>query len=202
MYKVGAILLAAGLSSRMGALNKLLLPVNGEPLIRGVARTYLNVIDGPLTVVTGFEADIVRDALHGLTVEFAHNDQFADGQPGSVASGLRKAPEAELLIIGLGDQPLLTRKNLVELTEAHKSGDAERITVPVHAGRRGNPVIVPRSLRGRLTENPEHPGCMRFTRDHPEHVRTADLAATGFYADVDTPEDFIRIVQTGWETLS
>ncbi len=201
MHSVSSILLAAGLSSRMGAQNKLLLEVKGEPLIRRVARVYRSFVDGPLTVVTGFEAERIRAALGGLTVRFAHNASFADGQPGSVATGLADAPQADLLLIGLGDQPLLRAEDLSTLVASHRSAGGTKITIPVRAGQRGNPLVVPDALRARLTENPSRPGCMRFTREHPEHVHSADLEAPGFYADVDTPEDFASLVERGWEAV-
>lgn len=202
MPEVTAILLAAGLSSRMGAQNKLLMPIRGAPLIRRVAGTYLDAIDGPVTVVTGFEAERVTAALQGLTVRFVHNDRFAEGQPRSVATGLAHAPDAELLLVGLGDQPLLTPQDLKALIAAHEAGDSEKITIPRQGERRGNPVLIPRALRHRLTENPDRPGCMRFTRDHPEHVQAAHLSAPGFYTDIDTPEDYARLVQDSRQDAS
>ena len=63
MSEATAILLAAGLSRRMGAKNKLLLPIGGTPMVRHVALTYLASIDGPLTVVPGFKADRIATAL-------------------------------------------------------------------------------------------------------------------------------------------
>ena len=193
MNDVTAILLAAGMSQRMGAENKLLLPVNGAPMVRCVAETYLAAIDGPVTVVTGYDAARLRDVLSGLPVTFAHNPSFESGQPSSVAAGLAHAPEADLLLIGLADQPLLKPGDLADLLALHRASDPGKITIPMHRGVRGNPIVVPRSLRPRLTENPDRPGCMRFTRDHPEHVQAADLSAPGFYTDIDTPADYAAL---------
>ncbi|MCH2164494.1 MAG: nucleotidyltransferase family protein [Marinovum sp.] len=189
MFEMAAILLAAGLSRRMGPTNKLLLEISGKPMVRHVAETYLSAIDGPLTVVTGFEADRVGAALWGLDLHLVHNDVFIRGQPSSVSAGLVAAPEAELLLIGLADQPLLTASNLRSLMACHKNADPRRITIPMRGDRRGNPIVIPRLLRDRLTENPERPGCMRFTRDFPEHVQRAPMEADGFYHDIDTLDD-------------
>ncbi len=197
---MAAILLAAGLSHRMGARNKLLLPVNGAPLVRGVARTYVDAIDGPVTVVTGYESEKVRNALVGLPVVFAHNQDFAKGQPGSVATGLEAAPDAEMLLIALADQPRLSAHDLMQLLQWHQSNDPEKITVPKLGAERGNPILVPRVLRRRLTENPNRPGCMRLTRDEPDLVQFAPLVADGFYADVDTPEEYAALTQKETET--
>ena len=200
MGSVAAILLAAGLSRRMGARNKLLLPVAGKPMVRHLAETYLSVLTTPLTVVTGFEADAVRNALAGLSVAFAHNEDFAAGQQGSVAAGLTVAPDADLLLIGLADQPGLAPEDLMQLVQWHHANDLYKITVPKLGARRGNPIVIPRSLRPRLTENPERPGCMRLTRDEPDLVQCAPLPADGFYADVDTPDDYAALTQIEMET--
>jgi len=201
MKEVSAILLAAGLSRRMGQENKLLLPVDGKPMVRHVVETYINVVDGPLIVVTGFEEGRIRRALEGLSVIFAKNDAFSAGQASSVAKGLSVAPEAKALLIGLADQPLLKASDLQDLLEAHRKHAEVKITVPTKNGQRGNPIVVPAALRSRLLENPDKPGCMHFTREHPETVQKVDFTAVGFFTDVDTPQDFAKVLQTKEEAV-
>ena len=201
MKEVSAILLAAGLSRRMGQENKLLLPVDGKPMVRHVVETYINVVDGPLIVVTGFEEGRIRRALEGLSVIFAKNDAFSTGQASSVAKGLSVAPEAKALLIGLADQPLLKASDLQDLLEAHRKHAEVKITVPTKNGQRGNPIVVPAALRSRLLENPDKPGCMHFTREHPETVQKVDFTAVGFFTDVDTPQDFAKVLQTKEEAV-
>ncbi|MEM9433979.1 MAG: nucleotidyltransferase family protein [Pseudomonadota bacterium] len=200
MDDVAAILLAAGLSRRMGAQNKLLMAVSGKPMVRHVAEIYSSALTLPLTVVTGHEAEKIRTVLAGLPVAFAHNQNFAEGQPGSVATGLEAAPVSELLLIGLADQPRLTEGDLMQLVQWHRSNDPEKITVPKLGAERGNPIVVPRALRPRLTENPSRPGCMRLTRDRPDLVQFAPVTADGFYTDVDTPEDYAARTRKETET--
>lgn len=201
MKEVSAILLAAGLSRRMGQENKLLLPVDGKPMVRHVVETYINVVDGPLIVVTGFEEGRIRRALEGLSVIFAKNDAFSTGQASSVAKGLSVAPEAKALLIGLADQPLLKASDLQDLLEAHRKHAEVKITVPTKNGQRGNPIVVPAALQSRLLENPDKPGCMHFTREHPEIVQKVDFTAVGFFTDVDTPQDFAKVLQTKEEAV-
>ncbi|MCG7493280.1 NTP transferase domain-containing protein [Thalassobius sp. Cn5-15] len=199
MDDVAAILLAAGLSRRMGDRNKLLLHVAGKPMVRHLAETYLSVVTSPLTVVTGHQACEVRAALAGLPLVFAHNNDFGQGQPGSVATGLGVVSDADLLLIGLADQAYLQADDLRQLMRWHRSNDSRKITVPKQGAVRGNPIIVPRVLRPRLTENPDRPGCMRLTRDRPELVQFAPLRAPGFYTDVDTPHDYAALRQKEME---
>lgn len=196
MAEVDAIILAAGLSRRMGARNKLLIEIEGGPMVRRVVETYRAAIDGPVTVVTGHEAARIVQALDGLAVGFVHNPDFAQGQQRSVAVGLGVPSSATATLIGLADQPALTSHDLRALIAAHERGDPSRITIPHHGTQRGNPIVVPAALRARLLENPDRPGCMRFTRDHPELVQRPQLPAEGFYLDVDTPDALAAFQKT------
>ncbi|SHH33279.1 molybdenum cofactor cytidylyltransferase [Cognatiyoonia sediminum] len=201
MKDVSAILLAAGLSRRMGQKNKLLLPVEGRPMVCHVAETYIDVVDGPLIVVTGFEEDHIRQALKGLSITFARNEAFSTGQAGSVAKGSSVAPEAKAILVGLADQPLLKACDLQELLEARRRHAQVKITVPTKNGQRGNPIVIPAALRSRLTENPDKPGCIHFTRAHPETVQKVEFSTDGFFTDVDTPQDFAKVLQTKEEAV-
>ncbi|MEP5730445.1 MAG: nucleotidyltransferase family protein [Sulfitobacter sp.] len=195
MHEVAAIILAAGVSRRMGADNKLLLSVGGVAMIRRVVAQYRAAIDGPITVVTGHDASHVKAALGQADVTCVFNSKYEDGQQGSVAFGLGHAADAALLLIGLGDQPLLRAEDIRALIAAHRNADPGKVSVPVHADKRGNPIVVPHVLRSQLTANPERPGCMRFTRDNPDLVQRHLLPAAGFYTDIDTPQEYTALCQ-------
>lgn len=190
MPEVTAIILAAGLSRRMGARNKLLLPIAGVPMIRHVVDVYHAATERPVLVVTGHQAQAIEAALDGSGAIALFNPEFARGQATSVARGLRAAQSAEVMLIGLGDQPLLRSTDLRALLAAHAAADGAKISIPMQGGQRGNPIVVPAALRPRLLADPRSPGCKSFTRAHPEHVQFHALSAPGFYTDVDTPEAY------------
>lgn len=190
MTDVAAIILAAGQSRRMGDLNKLLLPVSGMPMIRHVALQYRAAIAGPIVVVTGHDAARIVSALEDIDVAFAFNPDHETGQQTSVACGLRACPSAELVLIGLGDQPLLNAGDISSLLRAHVAGDPAKISIPIKGDKRGNPIVIPKALRPRLLEDPDRPGCMRFTRENPDLVQQHALKAHGFYTDVDTADAY------------
>jgi molybdenum cofactor cytidylyltransferase len=73
--RIGALILAAGSSRRMGSDNKLLQPVGGVPMVRRVANAALTSRCSAVRVVTGFAADAVQECLAGLDVTFTHNTQ-------------------------------------------------------------------------------------------------------------------------------
>ncbi|SOH93340.1 molybdenum cofactor cytidylyltransferase [Monaibacterium marinum] len=193
MHRVATIILAAGLSRRMGAHNKLLLPVNGLPMVRHVVQQYRAALDGPIIVVTGWDACAVKQALLGLGAQCVFNPSYEQGQQSSVAFGLSNCPPADVVLIGLGDQPLLRSADITALLEAHVSGHPAKISIPTSDGKRGNPIAVPHVVRPQLTMDRLRPGCMRFTRDNPDMVQRHSLSAQGFYTDVDTPEAYASL---------
>lgn len=190
MTKVATILLAAGLSRRMGARNKLLLPVRGVPMIRHMVTVYGAATKGPVLVVTGHERTEIEMALNGSIATTVFNPDYERGQVSSVACGLKHVANAEFILMGLGDQPLLTPTDLSALIAAHAAADTTRISIPMHGNDRGNPILIPANLRARLLEDPRAPGCKTFTRNNPDHVQFHDLPTRGFYTDVDTPDAY------------
>ena len=174
----------------MGAHNKLLLGVGDVPMIRHMVDIYAAATGGRIIVVTGHQAREIQSALRGSGAEMCFNADFEQGQPTSVACGLRAANGAGDILIGLGDQPLLTVHDIGSLMAAHRAADTTRISIPVDNGRRGNPILVPAALRTRLLADPKSPGCKTFTRTHPEQIQFHELTAPGFYADVDTPQAY------------
>ncbi|MEC7361709.1 MAG: NTP transferase domain-containing protein [Pseudomonadota bacterium] len=90
MAELQVIVLAAGMSNRMEADNKLLLPVRGMPLVRRSVSNMAMLKDASVTVVLGHEADRVAEALSGIDARFVINESFADGQMTSGIAGLRQ----------------------------------------------------------------------------------------------------------------
>ncbi|MEO1026115.1 MAG: nucleotidyltransferase family protein [Pseudomonadota bacterium] len=192
MNKVTAVVLAAGLSRRMGQRNKMLLPIAGEAMMLRTLRAYLGVFDDVL-IVTGFEADKIGAAVAHLNLRIVHNPDYEDGQASSVAVGLRAAPNADHVVIGLGDQPLLRRGELELLVKTHLSRGGTKITVPHNGTSRGNPIVVPGRLLPEILEDKQNPGCGMFTRTRPDLVDFVSLPNQGFFYDVDTPDEYAEL---------
>ena len=84
---IAAIVLAAGQSRRMGRRNKLLVPVDGEPMVRRAVRAAANGASA-VVVVTGHEREQVESALAGLDVTLVHNPAYESGLSTSLARGV------------------------------------------------------------------------------------------------------------------
>ena len=134
---VGALILAAGQSSRMGT-NKLLEPLGGRPL-------FLHALEAaaaaglPSIVVTGHQADRVAAALPA-EMDKVHAAGHATGLSASLRAGIAAVPEGwDAAIVMLGDMPLVEPELLRALVaEARTKAD---IIVPERGGRRGNPIL-------------------------------------------------------------
>ena len=192
MTAVSAVVLAAGLSSRMGGPHKLLLDVGGEPMLRRVVRSVLGVDPAEVVVVTGFNAEAVVAALDGLPVRCVHNPAFADGQPGSVVAGMRALTVlCDAVMIVLGDQPLLTPRALGRLIEAYGAAPEGRsILVPTSGGERGNPVLFAARHIAAIGTGAMKVGDRRLIEAYPEQVALIEMADDAFTQDCDTPADY------------
>jgi molybdenum cofactor cytidylyltransferase len=179
---VGALILAAGLSRRMGTA-KLALPIEGVPML---ARTVATARQAglPTLLVTGAHADAVRAAAPAIPA--VHAAAHARGLAESLKAGLAAAPaDWDAALVMLGDMPFVQPETLRRLSDT-LAGGAPAV-VPVHAGQRGNPAGFARSVWPRL---------MALTGDQGARQILDSLGATdvavddpGVHRDIDVPED-------------
>ncbi len=145
--KVHAVILAAGRSSRMGGPNKLMAHFSGKPLIRQTAERVVQSRVAGTIVVTGHQAARIREALDGLDITIEHNPDFASGLSGSIKAGIAKLPaDSAGVLIVLGDMPAISTADLNRLIAAFAKSGGHTIVRATRDGKRGNPVLLPRSL--------------------------------------------------------
>ena len=192
MTTVSAVVLAAGLSSRMGGPHKLLLDVGGEPMLRRVLRCVLGLDPAEVVVVTGHRAEDVAAALGGLPVRLVHNPGYAEGQPGSVLTGVRALTvPCQAMMIVLGDQPLLTPAALARLIAAFRTAPEGRsILVPTSGGERGNPVLFAARHIPEIQAGQMKIGQGRLIEAYPDQVALIEMEDDAFVQDCDTPDDY------------
>lgn len=189
------VLLAAGLSSRMGSRNKLLIEFDGEPLVRRLARVYL-AAGGRVHVVTGHEAEQVRAALGGLPLTFINNPRYAEGQATSVHAGLQAVVgDCDAVLVALADQAGLTADDIRALLAAFAAGDRSRALIPYTHGQRGNPVVFPPVVALRMLAEAEGAIGRDFLATHPELAQRFDAPNDHFVRDIDTPGDLANFTK-------
>lgn len=186
--KVDIVLLAAGRSSRMGGPNKLLALFDGEPLVRRTASRALGSKAAATIVVTGHQRERVRSALGGLEVELADNPDFADGLASSLKAGIAKvAPDAAGAMIVLGDMPGVSSKDLDSLIDAFRHSGGHAVVRASHQGKRGNPVLLPRSLFSAVAHLEGDTGARHLVEAEGLDVIDVEIGQ-GASIDVDTRE--------------
>jgi molybdenum cofactor cytidylyltransferase len=188
--RVSALLLAAGESRRMGAANKLLLEVGGEPLVRRAARVLLASALEEIVVVLGHEQARVAAALEGLALSTVVNPDYAQGQMSSVHAGLSAlGASADGVMICLADQPLITPADLEALIRAFAGRGAKSIVVPLFEGRRGNPIVLAHEHRAAILGAGRNLGCKHLVKRNPELVLSVEWANDHVVRDLDSEHD-------------
>ena len=188
-----ALVLAAGRSRRMG-VQKLLLPVNGQPVIVRVVDEVLRSPVDQVFVVIGHEGERVSEALAGHYVHFVTNADREGEMLGSVRCGLRAMPEACVaVLVALGDQPGITGDVIATLVGAFQT-TGRGIVVPTHGGRRGHPLLFGMRYCDEVLGQYEDVGLRGLLQAHPEDVFEVEVATPAVLEDIDAPEDYKRTV--------
>ncbi len=192
--RIAAVVLAAGQSTRMGAVNKMLAKIGGKPLVRIAAEQALASRAKPVIVVTGHERYEVEHALDGLAVRFVHNPDYVDGLGTSLKAGIAAVPgEADGAIVCLGDMPQVDSDLIDKLIAAFDPERGGLVVVPSINGRRGNPVVWARRFFNDLMSITGDIGARHLIGSYAEAVVEVPVAGDAALTDVDTPESLSAV---------
>lgn len=193
---VGAVVLAAGGSTRLGH-PKQLVTLDGRPLVARAAAAALGAGAEPVVVVLGAHADAVRAALGGLAVHPVAHPGWAGGLGSSLGCGVaalaERAPAADAVLVTLADQPLVTADDLRRLCDAWASA-ADRdaaIVAAAYADTVGVPAVFGRAHLAALRDLPQGAGAGGLLRAAGDRV--VRVPVPGAAVDVDTPADLARL---------
>jgi len=188
--RVGALILAAGRSLRMGKKNKLCLPVRGKAMLLYPVEAAMEAGLSPVRVVTGHESGRIRDLLADYPVEFVHNPLFAEGLSTSLRAGM-SALDSRLdgVVVCLGDMPRVSAEHIRLLVENFDPSGDRPICAPVHGTQRGNPVLWPRDYFDSIQSLVGDSGARGLLQRNSSRVTFVDMPDDGVLLDVDSPED-------------
>ena len=189
---IAAIVLAAGKSSRMGA-NKLLLPLDGHPLVWRALQTACASSADVALVVLGNEAERVAAALPSGRYQRVDNPRFAEGLSTSLQAGLDALPYSiDGALILLADMPFTSSATVEALLAAAREAP-DRIAAMNQGGRPTPPVYWPRALFGELHNIRGDEGGRSLLLRSPDAVRLVEPVGSDETLDIDAPEDYQRI---------
>lgn len=183
---ISAIIMASGLSRRMGT-NKLLLDFKGKKVYRYI----LDLVEGldfdQVILVSSYEEILSDGRGRGFDVVFNKNNFI--GKSESIRLGVNRAKKENALMFFVADQVLLSSQTTGDLLEAFEGNPV--ITYPKAGARRGSPVIFPPKYReGLLVLEKDQGGMILAEGEEKNEVQIEDERQL---RDLDTYEDFLRL---------
>jgi molybdenum cofactor cytidylyltransferase len=173
-------------------VQKLLLPFGAKTVIGHIVDQLLASVIDQIVVVVGHEPDRITDELAGRAVEIVTNPEYKTGMLSSVRCGLRVLPQqCETVLVALGDQPAITSSLVDEMVDAFTSTD-KGILVPVHAGRRGHPLLFAANHSTEILTSFDDIGLRGLPHAHPDDIFELNVATPAILSDIDHPEDYRR----------
>jgi molybdenum cofactor cytidylyltransferase len=192
--RIAAVVLAAGLSSRMGA-NKLLADFKGEPLIRSVVRNVRSAAADRIIVVTGHESGKISSVLADMDVQFILNTEYQSGLSSSLRVGVEAADDADAVLVCLGDMPKIAPRSIDRLIAAFNPAEHRSIVVPTHKGELGHPVLWGQKHFARLMMLTGDRGARNLLAELTSELVEVEVDDPGILADADTAEALAALNQ-------
>lgn len=186
--RIAALILAAGASSRMGS-NKLIEDVAGTPMVARVVRAVAASKASSITIVTGNQPDQIKAAVNGIAAHFVHNPDFAQGLATSLKAGIAALPKnIDGVLVCLGDMPLVSQRTIDKLVAAFNPLEGRAIVVPMHDGKRGNPVLWSAQYFDEMKRLSGDQGARQLLDAHADDVVQVAIEDESVLFDVDTPD--------------
>jgi molybdenum cofactor cytidylyltransferase len=197
--KVSGIILAAGKAERMDKA-KQLLPFRGTTILGQVSKNALDSSLHEIIVVLGYAAEKIRQVTDFGHAQIVINPDYADGQSASLKAGLSGiSDESVAALFLLGDQPLIGADVIDAILEVYRNAPAP-IVIPTYSGTRGNPVLIDRALFPRIKSLRGDVGARFLFDEYADQLLEIEMGDEYLAFDVDTPDDYARLIETERET--
>jgi len=193
------IVLAAGSSTRMGARNKMLLPLGDRTVIESTLFQILGARQAECIVVTGRDTERLQQLLGNLPVILVNNPDYEKGMTGSIQQGVKIAKGIGYMIC-LGDMPLISSEEYFRIHESFEESvqsDPKSICIPEFQGKTGNPVTFSSYYKNVILQHKEPEGCKEIVQSNIDHVYRITMTHDHILQDMDTPADYIRMTERG-----
>ncbi len=196
MNDIGAIVLAAGASTRMKK-QKMLLPYGGETIIERVIKNIKSVKEFNIHVVLGSHYEEITKKISNLQVDICINENYQEGMLSSVICGLSAVSEdVKAVLIFLGDQPQIPPEVNRKVIAAWRKSE-KGIVIPIFEGRRGHPTLIETRYRDEIKNLDNNQGLRQLMRIFQEDVFEVECGRNEILRDIDTPEDYQNEISLG-----
>ena len=189
---IPAVILAAGLSSRMGR-PKALLPLGADTFVTRIVNTFLAAGVDDVVVVLGCEAQAIHQALveRGVRARVVVNHEYERGQLSSLLTGLNAVdrPGVRGMLLTLVDVPLVGAGTVRAVLERYQANGAP-VVRPVRGDDHGHPVLIDRQLFPLLRAANPSDGAKPVVRAHVSAAGDVAVDDAGAFLDIDTPQEY------------
>jgi molybdenum cofactor cytidylyltransferase len=189
---VSAVVLAAGMSRRMGT-PKQLLRIGGETILERTLKNVRASVVEEIILVLGFAAESVEKEISTDRVTVVRNQEYQQGMGTSLRAGLAAVDaRASAALIVLADQPFVRPDTLNRLIACHQESKPQ-IIIPMYKGFRGNPVLLDRSVFPELKALSGDVGCRAIFGSHTENICKLAVEDVGILLDIDSQEEYQKL---------
>ena len=186
---ISSILLAAGLSKRMGGENKLTKKIQGIPLIKHSVKNILASSINELIIVLGYQKEIIEKLIDKHEkVKFIFNKDFESGMSSSIKIGINHLSDnSEAFFICLADMPMVN-SNIYDLLI--KSRNRKDILVPTYKGQQGNPILFNKSMKEKIMSINGDTGAKKILELNKDKILNLEISDQGVTKGFNTQIDF------------
>ena len=210
-----AIVIAAGLSSRMREF-KPLLDIGGKPALLLLLDTIRSAGIENIVVVTGYEKERVETVVDNYQTKgdvpcvfktkgdvpcvlkdclIIYNADYESGMFSSVRTGINAALGAQASLLFPADVPLVSSETIRGLVAAYEKGSPSRFAVPVYEGRNGHPLLIPQKYYDEILDYSGEGGLKGVRSRYDAEMLRYPVNDIGCVLDMDTPDDYERILE-------
>ena len=193
---ITGILLAAGLSTRMGTPKQLLHFGNSTIIETVIDNLLQSKLDGVIVVI-GHQADLIRSTIKSKPIQITFNPNYHDGMLSSAQCGIRSLPKSSVAFaITLVDQPLIT-PDLIDIVIAAHHGNNYGITIPKFNNQRGHPAIFDRRYTEEILELDQYSGGVRsILQIHADDIFHVQVNSDRILQDIDEKADYKYAIES------
>ncbi|GAA0178743.1 molybdenum cofactor cytidylyltransferase [Clostridium sediminicola] len=188
---INAIIMASGLSRRMGS-NKLLLKLNGKYLVQHIIDKINNISFHDIIIVTSYD-DVFKIAEKS-NMKYVINNNGEKGISESIKLGIVNSAKCDGYMFFTGDQPLVSEETIIELMDNFNKNEG-KIIIPVYDGFRGSPVVFPSKFKGDLLSLEGDKGGKSVINNNLKDVVYVSIENGIENLDIDTVEDYENILK-------
>ena len=194
LNKIECFILAAGMSKRMGKVNKLLNKINDNTVINHTLINHSESNIDNINLIVGYEKNLILDSIINLKFSIIENNNYEDGMLSSILAISENIDHnTSGIIISLADMPYVSSNDINKLIKVFNENNQKIICIPEYSGKLGNPILLPveiyKSLVNEKDKLSKDKGLKKIILEKKYNYKRVSLSE-GVTIDFDTEDDF------------